>query len=105
MYVTSIFMCFFSGVYLYFRILMYVKRHEQFEIGCGAVLNKIYYYIIIKKLMFFIKTKCIFYVVNCKLCVSDEWEEEEMEEDNDSDGSWVDVSHSEGEAVSFTDPA
>ena len=25
-------------------ILMYVKRHEQFEIGCGAILNKIYYY-------------------------------------------------------------
>ena len=21
---------------------MYVKRHEQFEIGCGAILNKIY---------------------------------------------------------------
>ena len=37
-------MCFSSGVYLYFMILMYVKRHEQFEIGCGAILNKIYYY-------------------------------------------------------------
>ena len=37
-------MCFSSGVYLYFRILMYVKRHEQFEIGCGTILNKIYYY-------------------------------------------------------------
>ena len=37
-------MCFSSGVYLYFRILIYVKRHEQFEIGCGAILNKIYYY-------------------------------------------------------------
>ena len=37
-------MCFSSGVYLYFRILMYVKRHEQFEIGCGAILDKIYYY-------------------------------------------------------------
>ena len=37
-------MCFSSGVYLYFRILMYVKRHEQFEIGCGAILNKIYYF-------------------------------------------------------------
>ena len=36
--------CFSSGVYLYFSILMYVKRHEQFEIGCGAILNKIYYY-------------------------------------------------------------
>ena len=23
---------------------MYVKRHEQIEIGCGAILNKIYYY-------------------------------------------------------------
>ena len=23
---------------------MYVKRHEQFEIGCGTILNKIYYY-------------------------------------------------------------
>ena len=37
-------MCFSSGVYLYFRIAMYVKRHEQSEIGCGAILNKIYYY-------------------------------------------------------------
>ena len=36
-------MCFSSGVYLCFRILMYVKRHEQFEIGCGVILNKIYY--------------------------------------------------------------
>ena len=35
---------FSSGVYFYFRILMCVKRHEQFEIGCGAILNKIYYY-------------------------------------------------------------
>ena len=36
---------FSSGVYLYSRmILMYLKRHEQFEIGCGAILNKIYYY-------------------------------------------------------------
>ena len=35
---------FSSGVYLYLSILMYVKRHEQFEIGCGAILNKIYYY-------------------------------------------------------------
>ena len=26
---------------------MYVKRHEQFEIGCGAILNKILYYIIL----------------------------------------------------------
>ena len=40
-------MCFSSGVYLYFRILMYVKHHEQFEIGCGAILNKIYYYLLI----------------------------------------------------------
>ena len=23
---------------------MYVKRHEQFEIGCGVILNKTYYY-------------------------------------------------------------
>ena len=37
-------MFFSSGVYLYFSILMYVKRHEQFEIVCGAILNKIYYY-------------------------------------------------------------
>ena len=45
MYVTSIAVFFFwSGVYLYFRISMYVKRHEQSEIGCGAILNKIYYY-------------------------------------------------------------
>jgi len=27
---------------------MYARRHEQFEIGCGAILNKIYYIIIIK---------------------------------------------------------
>ena len=38
-------MCFSFGVYLYFSILMYVKRHEQFEIKCGAILNKIYYYV------------------------------------------------------------
>ena len=37
-------MCFSSGVYLYFSILMGIKCHEQFEIGCGAILNKIYYY-------------------------------------------------------------
>ena len=43
-YVTCIFTCCSSGVYLYFRILMYVKRHEQFEIGCRAILNKIHYY-------------------------------------------------------------
>ena len=42
-YVTSIFMCFSSGVCLCFRILMYVKCHEQFEIGCGDILNIIYY--------------------------------------------------------------
>ena len=36
-------MCFSSGVYLYFGILMYVKRHEQFEIGCGAISNKLHY--------------------------------------------------------------
>ena len=46
---SLVYLCVFSsGVYLYFRILMYViKRHEQLEIGCGAILNKIYYYIII----------------------------------------------------------
>ena len=38
---------FSSGVYLYFRILMYVKCHKQLEIGCGAILNKIYYTIIL----------------------------------------------------------
>ena len=43
--VTSIFMCFSSGMYMYFSIVMYVKHHEQVEIGCGAILNKIYYYI------------------------------------------------------------
>ena len=37
-----VYLCFSSGVYLYFRILMYVKRHEQFQIGCGAILNKKY---------------------------------------------------------------
>ena len=36
-----VYLCFFSGVYLYFRILM---CHKQFEIGCGATINKIYYY-------------------------------------------------------------
>ena len=39
-----VYLCFFSGVYLYFSILMYVKRLEQFKIGCGAILNKVYYY-------------------------------------------------------------
>ena len=39
-------MCVSSGVYLYFRILMYVKRHEQFEIGCDTILNKIYFILI-----------------------------------------------------------
>ena len=39
-----VYLCFFSSdVYLYVRILMY----EQFEIGCGAILNKIYVIIII----------------------------------------------------------
>ena len=39
---SLLYLCFFSsGVYLYFRIFMYVKRHEQFEIGCGTILNKI----------------------------------------------------------------
>ena len=37
-----VYLCFSSGVYLYFRILMYVKRHKQFQIGCGAILNKKY---------------------------------------------------------------
>ena len=32
-------MCFSSYMYLYFRILIYVKHHEQFEIGYGAILN------------------------------------------------------------------
>ena len=36
---SLVYLCVFSsGVYLYFRILMYVKRHEQFEIGCGGIL-------------------------------------------------------------------
>ena len=26
---------------------MYVKRHKQFDIGCGAIINKIHYYIIL----------------------------------------------------------
>ena len=43
LYMLLLFLCFSSGVYLYFRILMYVKRHEQFEIRCGAILNKNYY--------------------------------------------------------------
>ena len=34
------FMFFSSGVYI-FSILMYVKRHKQFLIGCGAILNKL----------------------------------------------------------------
>ena len=45
---SLVYLCVFSsGVYWYFRILMYVMRHEQFEIGCGAMLNTIYYIIII----------------------------------------------------------
>ena len=40
-----VYLCVFScGVYLYFSIVMYVKRHKQFEIGCGSILNKMYYY-------------------------------------------------------------
>ena len=40
---SLVYLCVFSsGVYLYFGILMYVKRHKQFEIGCGAILNKVY---------------------------------------------------------------
>ena len=31
-----VYLCFSSDVYLYFRISMYVKRHEQFEIECGT---------------------------------------------------------------------
>ena len=45
LYTSLVYLCFFSsGVYLYSRTLMYVKRHEQFEIGCGAILNTIYYH-------------------------------------------------------------
>ena len=40
-------MWFSSGVYLYFRNLMYANCHEQFENGCGAILNKIFYNIVI----------------------------------------------------------
>ena len=38
---SLVYLDFSSGVYLYFRILMYVNRHEQIEIGCGAILNNI----------------------------------------------------------------
>ena len=38
---SLVYLCFSSGVYLYFKILMYVKHHEQFEIVCGSILNKI----------------------------------------------------------------
>ena len=41
-------MFFTSGVYVCFMILMFVNCHEQFEIGCGAILYKIYYIIIIE---------------------------------------------------------
>ena len=45
LYMLLVYLCFSSSrVYLYFSILMYVTRHEQFEIGCGTILYKIYYY-------------------------------------------------------------
>ena len=28
--------------FIFFMIVMHVKRHEQFEIGCVAILNNIY---------------------------------------------------------------
>ena len=52
LYMLLVYLCIFSGMYLYFMILMYVKRHEQFEIGFDAILNKIYYYIVIFKINF-----------------------------------------------------
>ena len=49
LYMSLVYLCVFSSVvYLYIMILMYVKHHEQFEIGCGAILNK-YIIIIITK--------------------------------------------------------
>ena len=46
LYMSLVYLCVFSsGVYLYSRILMYVKHHEQFEIGCGSILK--YSFIII----------------------------------------------------------
>ena len=46
---------------------MYVKRHEQFEIGCGAILNK-YIKIIIKYLceiiMFLYRTHQMHIIIN-----------------------------------------
>ena len=45
LYMSLVYLCVFSsGVYLYFKILMYVKCHEQLEIVCVAILNNIYYY-------------------------------------------------------------
>ena len=43
---SLVYCVFSSGVYLYSRILMYVKCHKQFEIGRDTILNKIYYIII-----------------------------------------------------------
>ena len=54
---------FSSGVYLCSRILIYVKRHEQFEIGCGAILNKIYYYYLSKYLIILFLSYSVCYVV------------------------------------------
>ena len=44
LYMSQVYSCVFLLVCI--SILMYVKHHEQFEIGCGAMLNKIchYYY-------------------------------------------------------------
>ena len=45
---SLVYLCVFSsGVYLYSRILMYVKHHEQFEIGCGSILKYSFIIIII----------------------------------------------------------
>ena len=49
-----VYLCVFLLLYvLYFRILMYLKRHEQFEIGCGAILNKIYFNLLILLLVLY----------------------------------------------------
>ena len=43
---SLVYLCHF--LLLCINIFMYVKRHEQSEIGCGAILNKIYYQLLDK---------------------------------------------------------
>ena len=45
---SLVYLCVFLLVCICILGFMYVRRHEQFEIRCGAILNKTYYYYYIK---------------------------------------------------------